>query len=64
MKVVLIKELNGYVHYRVNDKYNVCKLDEQPYICECSSINKRDIYTNCKHIAAVKQFIENGKTLN
>ena len=55
MKAVLIKKLKGYIHFRVNDKYSVCKLDEQPYICDCSIIYKRSIYTNCKHIELVKK---------
>jgi hypothetical protein len=59
MKVELIKELKDYVHYRVKDKYSVYRLDKQPYICECSIIYSRNLYTECKHIKAVKQFIEN-----
>ena len=57
MKVELITNVNGLLTYLVKDKYKVSKLDDQPFICDCSTLNKRDIYTNCKHIKATSKLL-------
>jgi len=63
MEIRLIRELEGYYHFRVKEAYDVFLLDGI-FLCMCSIKYKRKINTYCKHIHHTKKYLkENGKKL-